>query len=82
MENLEVAPHLRHLYAHLVENKFIENIVNYDAAALKIYSGEVLAKIHSGDEKLAELIPPPIFEVIKAKKLFGWGQKAAVAEAS
>jgi hypothetical protein len=82
VENLEVAPHLRHLYAHLVENKFIENIANYDAAALKIYSGEVLAKIHSGDEKLAELIPPPIFEVIKAKKLFGWGQKAAVAEAS
>jgi hypothetical protein len=80
VENLEVAPHLRHLYAHLVENKFIENIVNYDAAALKIYSGEVLAKIHSGDEKLAELIPPPIFEVIKAKKLFGWGQKATPTE--
>ncbi len=43
--------------------------------ALKIYSGEVLAKIHSGDESLAKLIPPQIFEVIKAKKLFGWGQK-------
>ena len=26
VENLEVAPHLRHLYAHLVENKFIDNI--------------------------------------------------------
>ena len=78
VENLEVAPNLRHLYAHLVENKFIENIANYDAAALKIYSGEVLAKIHSGDEALAQLIPPQIFEVIKAKKLFGWGQKAAV----
>jgi hypothetical protein len=28
VENLEVAPHLRHLYAHLVENQFIENITN------------------------------------------------------
>jgi len=78
VENLEVPPHLRHLYAHLVENKFIENIASYNADALKIYSSEVLAKIHAGDEALSKLIPPPIFEVIKAKKLFGWGQKAGV----
>jgi hypothetical protein len=35
----------------------------------------VLAKIHSGDESLNKLIPPQIFEVIRAKNLFGWGQK-------
>jgi len=75
VENFDVPPHLRHLYAHLVENKCIENITGYNAAALKIYSGEVLAKIHAGDETLAQLIPPPIFEVIKAKQLFGWGGK-------
>ncbi|HEX4349851.1 MAG TPA: TonB-dependent receptor, partial [Verrucomicrobiae bacterium] len=79
VDNLEVAPNLRHLYTHLVENKFIENITTFNADALKIYSGEVLAKIHSGDESLAQLIPPQIFEVIKAKKLFGWGQKQAAA---
>jgi hypothetical protein len=62
VENLEVAPNLRHLYAHLVENKFIENISNYDA------------------EALAQIIPPQIFEVIKAKKLFGWRQKMAGAD--
>jgi hypothetical protein len=64
-----------------VENKFVVNIANYDAAALKIYSGEVLAKIHAGDEDLSRLIPAPIFEVIKAKKLFGWGRKAAAMTA-
>jgi hypothetical protein len=79
VENMEVAPHLRHLYTHLVENKFIENIANYNPDSLKIYSGEVLAKIQAGDESLVKLIPAPIFEVIKAKKLFGWQQKAAVA---
>jgi hypothetical protein len=78
VKNLEVAPHLRHLFAHLVENKFVEDIANYNADALKIYSGEVLSKIQSGDEALAQLIPPQIFEVIKAKKLFGWQQKMAV----
>jgi hypothetical protein len=80
VENLDVVPHLRHLYAHLVENKFIESISSFNDNSLKIYSGEVLAKIHSGDEALAQLIPPQIFEVIKAKKLFGWGQKATPAE--
>jgi len=81
VENLEVAPNLRHLYAHLVENKFIENIANYDADALKIYSGEVLAKIHAGDEALGKLIPPQISEVIRAKNLFGWGQKKVAVAA-
>jgi len=80
VENLEVPPSLRHLFTHLLENKFIENITKFNPDALKIYSSEVLAKIQSGDESLAKLIPPQIFEVIKAKKLFEWGQKqAAVA---
>ena len=79
VETLEVAPHLRHLYTHLVENKFIENIANYNADALKVYSSDVLAKIHAGDESLSRIIPAPIFEVIKSKRLFGWQQKAAAA---
>jgi len=79
VENLEIAPHLRHLYAHLVENKFIEDITSYDPAALKIYSSEVLTRIHAGDESVVKLIPPQIFEAIKAKKLFGWQKLAAAA---
>jgi len=78
VENLDVPPHLRHLYAHLVENKFIESIPNFNAGFLKVYSGDVLAKIQAGDESLAQIIPPPIFEAIKTKKLFGWGQKQSV----
>jgi len=78
VENMEVASHQRHLYAHLVENKFIENIAHYNADMLKVYSGELLAKIHAGDESIASLVPPQIFELIRAKRLFGWGQKKAV----
>ncbi len=76
VENLEVAPNLRHLYAHLLENKFIENLSSFNADALRIYGSDVLPKIQAGDPALAQLIPPPIFEIIQAKKLFGWGQKA------
>jgi hypothetical protein len=81
VETLEVAPNLRHLYAHLVENNFIANIPNYNPDALKVYSSEVLAKIQSGDETLSKIVPAPIFEMIKAKQLFGWNQKTAVAVA-
>ena len=79
VENMEVAPHQRHLYAHLVENKFIENITGYNAEMLKVYSGELLAKIQAGDESIAKFVPPQIFELIKAKNLFGWAKNPPAA---
>ena len=78
VHNLDIAPKLRHLYTYLVENRFIEDLAEYKPSALNIYSGEVLEKIHSGDESLAQLIPPQIFALIKAKQLFGWGRKKPV----
>ncbi len=77
VENLEVAPHLRHLYAHLVENHFVESIPDYNAEYLGIYSSLVLEKISAGDDALEKLVPPPIFQVIKNKRLFGWGEQPA-----
>ncbi len=76
VENLEVAPHLRHLYAHLVENHFVESIPNYNPDYLGIYSSTVMEKILAGDDGLAKLVPAAIFEIIKNKQLFGWGEKA------
>jgi hypothetical protein len=75
VENLEVAPNLRHLYAHLVENRFVEDIRNYNADYLSIYSSDVLNKIHVGDETVDRLVPPAIVEIIKNKRLFGWNEK-------
>jgi len=79
VENLEVAPHLRHLYAHLVENRFVENIRHYNPAYLSIYSRDVLDKIKAGDAAWEKLVPPPVAEVIKTKRLFGWGEKPVAA---
>ena len=75
VENLEVAPHLRHLYLHLVENRFVENIRNYNPDYLAVYSGDVLNKIQAGDAAWEKLVPPPAVETIKRKGLFGYGQK-------
>ncbi len=75
VENLEVVPHLRHLYTHLVENRFVENIRNYNPDYLAIYSSDVLNKIQTGDASWEKLVPPPVVEIIKRKRLFGWSEK-------
>jgi hypothetical protein len=72
---LDLPPHLRKLYAYLVENRFIEDIHNYKPDRLATYSMEVLEKIRKASDDLAQFVPPPVFEVIKTKGLFGWGQK-------
>jgi len=81
VENMDVAPHLRHLYAHLVENRFVENIRNYNPDYLTIYSRDVREKIKAGDGSWEKLVPPPIAQVIKAKRLFGWSEKNAAVTA-
>jgi hypothetical protein len=81
-ETMEVPPHLKHLYAHLVENKFVEDIRNYDPACLPVYSGDVLQKIHDGDPAWEKLVPAPVVEVIKRKKLFGYLEPGATRAAT
>ena len=71
---MEVAPHLKHLYAHLVENKFVEDIRSYTPSCLSIYSGDVLKKIQSGDVSWEKCVPSGVADVIKKKQLFGYGQ--------
>jgi hypothetical protein len=74
-DKFPVAPHLKHLYAHLLENGFIRKIQNHRADLLPIRSKDVLARIRSGDAKWEEQVPAAIVEVIKRAHLFGY-QKA------
>ena len=62
-------------YAHLVENRFVEDIRHYNPACLNIYARDVLDKIMAGDTSREKLVPPPVAEVIKTRRLFGWGEK-------
>jgi len=74
VENMEVAPHLKHLYAHLVDNGYVEDIRNYNPENLTIYSGDVLKKIQTQDPSWEKMVPAPIAKMIKAKRLFGYGR--------
>src|SRR5204863_88759 len=63
-QNFPIPPHLKHLYAHLLENRFLQDIQKFDPALLPIRRQDVLAKIQAGDPSWEQLVPPPIVEII------------------
>jgi hypothetical protein len=69
--NLRVAPHLRHLHAYLLENRFIENLLDYDKSCLPIFSRDVLKKIRSGDKSWEDMVPQQVAKTIRERNLFG-----------
>jgi hypothetical protein len=74
--NLRVAPNLRHLYAYLTENHFIQGLRDFDPACLSIFSRQVLAQIRSGDAGWEAKVPAPVAALIKERRLFSYAQGA------
>jgi hypothetical protein len=76
-KNLQVSDHLRNLYAHLLENHYIDCIVGYDLNILSIFSRDVLNRIKSGDPMWERMVPEPVVEAIKKRGLFGYASAPA-----
>jgi hypothetical protein len=73
--NFRVAPHLRHLYSFLMENKFIQGLQQYEEKWLPIFSRDVLAKIQKNDSLWQEMVPPEVARLIKDRQLFGYAKE-------
>jgi hypothetical protein len=71
-QRLQVAPHLRHLFAHLLENGYITDITGFREAYQDISGRDVLTGIRSGDRRWESMVPPPVVRVVKVRKLFGY----------
>jgi hypothetical protein len=71
-ENFPIPPRLKHLYTHLLENRFIQDIRTYDASLLPIRSNDLLAQIQSGDARWEKLVPAAVVEIIRRGRLFGY----------
>jgi hypothetical protein len=80
-DNYPVAAHLRHLYTHLLENRYIQGIRRYDADLARIRRREVIAGIQAGDHAWEKLVPPTIVEIIKRDGLFGYRTPSATVRA-
>jgi hypothetical protein len=69
-ETFMVADRLRHLYAYLLQNKFVESLEAPSNANLSVMPGQVYALIQAGDPAWERLVPPEVVGVIKEKLLF------------
>ena len=78
--NARVADHLTSLYAHLLDNHFIDNIVGFDANILGIFSRDALKKIRNHDRLWENMVPKPVADAIKRRGLFGHGISARATE--
>jgi len=71
--NVQVSERLRNLYAHLMENHYIDCIVGFNPDILDIFSRDVLRRLQSNDASWERMVPQPVVEAIKRRKLFGYG---------
>ncbi|MBI2516428.1 MAG: TonB-dependent receptor [Opitutae bacterium] len=78
--NLHVSDHLRNLYAHLLENHYIDCLTGYNEDYLAIFSRDVLQRIKNGDPSWERLVPAKVAEVIKTRHLLGCGKTPKPAE--
>jgi hypothetical protein len=76
-KNLQVAPHLRNLYEHLLENHYLECIVGFNRDILSIFSRDVLDRIRAKDASWETMVPAPVAAAIKQRGLFGHSATAA-----
>jgi hypothetical protein len=75
--NLQVALHLRNLYAHLLENHYIAPIVGFDVSTMEIFSRDVLNKIQTGETGWERMVPERAAAIISERHLFGFKEPAA-----
>jgi len=75
-ESFPIAPHLRQLYAYLRENRFLQDLGQVNPDLLRIRSRDVLEQIAAGHPAWEALVPPPVVEVIKRQRLFGYRPEA------
>lgn len=70
--NVLVAPHLRLLYQHLLDNLKIDCITGFNEEFLTIYSRDVVTRIQNNDATWEALVPPRVAKVIKQRGLLGY----------
>lgn len=72
IQNMEVPEHLTHLFKHLQEGKYIENIEKYHREYMSIFSRTILAKIRDHDHTWEQMVPPDVATRIKENHFFGF----------
>ena len=76
-ETLEVAPHLRHLYSHLTENKRIVPIQSDELEEFDFDASALRESIQRGDGRWEAQVPESIADRIKETQAYGYAKKTS-----
>lgn len=82
VQKMKVAPHLRNLYEHLIENGLVESLDYYNKDYLHIFSRDCLVKIKEGDPAWETMVPAEVAGIIKKCCFFGYGGEAQATGAT
>ena len=74
---IKVAPNLRSLFRHLIDNQCIQEITDYHHEYLRIHPPDVLAKLQSGDSSWEQMVPPEVMHLIRKREFFGYRRPIA-----
>jgi hypothetical protein len=70
--NMDVPEHVTHLFKHLMQNGYIEQIEKVHREYLGIFSRAILAKIRQHDHTWEQMVPPEVAARIKQNNFFGY----------
>ena len=71
-QNLPIAAGMNFLYQHILQQKHIVDIENFDAEQLHIYSPEVLRLLKNDESNWEKFVPHKVAQYIKEHFLFGF----------
>jgi hypothetical protein len=71
IESMNLSPDLGRLLIFLIENNYIENILDYNKDVIHIWSRKVLKMIQDGTSGWEKLVPESVAKTVKNKCLFG-----------
>lgn len=69
---IAVAPNLRALFRHLLENNHIAEITEYNPDYLRIHPPAALEMLQSGESGWENMLPPEVVAMIKEREFFGY----------
>ncbi|MCV6628974.1 MAG: TonB-dependent receptor [Flavobacteriaceae bacterium] len=73
--NLKVHPRMKELYKFFKYNGKVMDIIDYNEDIMHIFSRDILRQINEGENGWEDMVPEGTSELIKDKKLFGFGSK-------
>jgi hypothetical protein len=72
ISNMDVPEHVTHLFKHLVQSGYIEQIEKVHREYLGIFSRAILTKIRAHDHTWEKMVPPEVAARIKQNHFFGY----------